>query len=82
MIESPFAPAGQEPFPETSLQQTARHVQEFERRVARQIKLRDKLVADGHQGAALRAQTVLTTFQESLRLARQHLEREEIPLRR
>ncbi len=53
-----------------------RHVAEAERRIARQRKLIEQLERDKHTVAADHGRKVLVVLQDSLRLARVHLELE------
>ena len=62
--------------PETMVALAQRHVTEAEARIARQRELIQELERDGHKSMAGRAQKVLSVLEESLRLARIHLQLE------
>jgi hypothetical protein len=63
---------------ESPLEMAQRHVVEAEQRIARQQALLETLKRDGHSGRIIaEAQTVAATLEESLRLAKQHLEMEQ-----
>ena len=62
---------------ESPLEMAARHVAEAEQRIARQQTMLETLKRDGHSGRIIaEAQTILATLNQSLRLAKQHLELE------
>jgi hypothetical protein len=50
------------------------YIAQLERQIARQEEIINKLARNGHQGTAKTARALLTTFQNSLRMAREHLE--------
>lgn len=62
---------------ESPVQVARRHVAEAERRVARQRELIEELARDRHFATAEQAKKVLDVLEDSLRLARVHLELEE-----
>ncbi len=55
----------------------ARHVREGEERVARQEAIVERMLKAGYQREAAEAAKLLETMQTTLRLAREHLRREE-----
>ncbi len=61
---------------ETMLELAQRHVLEGEDRVARQRAVIATMERDHHAETAATAREVLATLEESLRLAKQHLEAE------
>ena len=62
--------------PETAIEQAERHVREGEEHVAKQAALLAKLEQEGHLHEAEQARKTLAVLEESLRLHREHLERE------
>lgn len=62
---------------ESSLSMTQRHVIEAEQHVADLRRILEELLRDRHATQAAMARRVLQTLEESLRLARDHLAREE-----
>jgi hypothetical protein len=58
---------------EDPLQQAERHVRQFEENVRRQRDILDEMERDKYPEAAERARAVLATYEESLRLGREHL---------
>jgi porphobilinogen deaminase len=62
------------PAAETPLEIAERHVAEGEHRIARQKELIEELVRDKHDAVVHKARDILATLEESLRLARIHLE--------
>jgi len=63
---------------ETLLQVTQRHVLEGEERVSRQRAMIETMERDHHSEIAAKARVILATMEESLRLARKHLEAERL----
>ncbi len=63
---------------ETLLQLAQRHVLEGEDRIARQRTLIETMERDHHLETAATARGILATMEESLRLAKQHLEAERL----
>ena len=63
---------------ETPLEQAERHVREGEDRVERIMALIDRLETQGRKDEAIEARTLLALLQETLRLARQHLDHERV----
>lgn len=63
---------------EDALAMAQRHVLELEDNVARQEALVAELDREKHPGAAAHAREVLTTFRQSLELAREHLQLERV----
>jgi hypothetical protein len=61
---------------ETLLQLAQRHVLEGEERVARQRAMIEAMERHRHPVVAAKARDILATMEESLRLAKQHLEAE------
>ena len=61
--------------PESSLAQAERHVREGMKRVERQANLVVRFTRAGRQREAKEAQKLLSTLEESLRLAQAHLRR-------
>ena len=57
---------------EALLQMEERYIAQLERPIARQEEIIEELVRDSHQRTAETARVLLTTFQNSLRLAREH----------
>jgi hypothetical protein len=63
---------------ETLLEMAERHVLKGEERIARQQAVIEAMERDNHPNTAAKAREILTTMQESLRLARQHLDAERL----
>ena len=63
-----------QPAPSPHLEQARAHVIQFERRVERQKRLIETLERDKHVRMLDKAHVVLATLEQSLRLARQHLQ--------
>jgi hypothetical protein len=61
---------------ESPVVQARRHVIQFERRVERQKQLIEELERDKHPAVAAQGRRVLEVLEESLRLARVHLQLE------
>jgi hypothetical protein len=64
-------------YQESPLSQAQRHVLENEQRVARQRDIIAEMDRDEHPKVAAKARRLLETMEETLRLARQHLEFEK-----
>ena len=62
---------------ESPLAMAARHVMEGEERVARQQAIVERMLKAGYQREAPEATKLLETMKTTLRLAREHLRREE-----
>jgi hypothetical protein len=62
---------------ESPLAMAARHVVEGEDRVARQEAIVERMLKSGYKREAAEAVRLLETMKTTLRLARQHLRREE-----
>jgi hypothetical protein len=62
---------------EDALSMTRRHVNEAEQHVADLRRIVEELVRDKHAAQAELARRVLSTLEQSLMLAREHLAREE-----
>jgi len=62
---------------ESPLAMAARHVMEGEERVARQQAIVERMLKAGYQREAAEATKLLETMKTTLRLAREHLRREE-----
>ena len=63
---------------ETPLEQAERHVLQCESAIERIMVLIDRLESDGRRDEASDARVLLGVLQESLRLARQHLDYERL----
>jgi hypothetical protein len=61
---------------ESPVVQARRHVIQFERRVERQKQLIEELERDKHPAMAVHGRKILEVLEESLRLARVHLQLE------
>ena len=62
---------------ESPLAMAARHVMEGEERVARQQAVVERMLKAGYQRETAEAAKLLETMRTTLRLAREHLRREE-----
>ena len=59
---------------EVLLDMAERHIAQLERQIARQEQIIEELERDSHRRTAATARMLLTTFRNSLRLAREHAE--------
>ena len=62
--------------PESAIEQAERHVREGEEHIAKQRALLAELEQQGHRHEADQARKTLAVLEESMRLHREHLERE------
>jgi hypothetical protein len=62
---------------ESPLAMAARHVMEGEEQVARQKAIVDRMLEAGYQREAAEAERLLQTMRTTLKLAHEHLRREE-----
>lgn len=61
---------------EDPLAMAERHVREFEANVARQRVILDEMIREDHPTEAEQAKAALATYEDSLRLAHEHLRME------